>query len=101
MGTAGTAAAVVAASVPALVVASSVGGLRAIVDHGVSGYLVDERDPGAYAAYVHDVLCDPERAAEMRAQAAVRARQYTWSIAAARLRRLYADVPARELVRCT
>ena len=27
--------------------------------------------------------------------------QYTWSIAAARLRRLYADVPARELVRCT
>jgi D-inositol-3-phosphate glycosyltransferase len=83
------------------VVASSVGGLRAIVDHGVSGYLVDERDPCAYAAFVDDVLRDPERAAEMRAQAAVRARQYTWSIAAARLRRLYADVPARELVRCT
>jgi D-inositol-3-phosphate glycosyltransferase len=82
------------------VVASSVGGLRAIVDHGVSGYLVDERDPGAYAAYVHDVLRDPEHAAQMRAQAAIRARQYTWSIAAARLRRLYADVPARELVRC-
>jgi len=83
------------------VVASSVGGLRAIVDHGVSGYLVEERDPFAYAAHVGDVLRDPEHNAEMRAQAAARARQYTWSIAAARLRRLYADVPARELVRCT
>jgi D-inositol-3-phosphate glycosyltransferase len=83
------------------VVASSVGGLRAIVDHGVSGYLVEERDPYAYAAHVEDVLRDPEHTAEMRARAAARARQYTWSIAAARLRRLYADVPARELVRCT
>jgi len=83
------------------VVASSVGGLRAIVDHGVSGYLVEERDPYAYAAHVEDVLRDPEHAAEMRVHAAARARQYTWSIAAARLRRLYADVPARELVRCT
>ena len=82
------------------VVASSVGGLRAIVDHGVSGYLVEERDPYAYAAHVRDVLRDPAHATEMRAQAAARARQYTWSIAAARLRRLYADVPARELVRC-
>jgi len=82
------------------VVASSVGGLRAIVDHGVSGYLVEERDPYAYAAHVADVLRDPAHAAEMRVQAAARARQYTWSIAAARLRRLYADVPARELVRC-
>jgi D-inositol-3-phosphate glycosyltransferase len=82
------------------VVASSVGGLRAIVDHGVSGYLVDERDPCAYAEYVDDVLRDPARAAEMRVRAAARAREYTWSIAAARLRRLYADVPARELVRC-
>jgi D-inositol-3-phosphate glycosyltransferase len=82
-------------------VASSVGGLRAIVDHGVSGYLVEERDPYAYAAHVADVLRDPAHTAEMRAQAAARAQQYTWSIAAARLRRLYADVPARELVRCT
>ena len=29
------------------VVASAVGGLRSVVDHGVSGYLVDDRDPQA------------------------------------------------------
>ena len=83
------------------VVASAVGGLRSVVEHGVSGYLVGDRDPAQYAAHVDRVLRDPEHAAEMRSHAATRAQRYTWSIAAARLRRLYADVPARELVRCT
>jgi D-inositol-3-phosphate glycosyltransferase len=83
------------------VVASAVGGLRSVVEHGVSGYLVAERDPSEYAAHVRRVLADPERTAEMRSRAAAGARRYTWSIAAARLRRLYADVPARELVRCS
>jgi D-inositol-3-phosphate glycosyltransferase len=83
------------------VVASAVGGLRSVVEHGVSGYLVNDRDPAEYAALVDDVLRNPSRTETMRTQAVTRARQYTWSIAAARLRRLYADVPARELVRCT
>jgi D-inositol-3-phosphate glycosyltransferase len=83
------------------VVASSVGGLRSVIDHGVSGYLVDERDPVAFAAYVAKLLDDPGHAATMGEAAAAAAHCYTWSIAAARLRRLYADVPARELVRCT
>ena len=33
-------------------------------------------------------------------EGAARARRYTWSIAAARLRRLYADLTARQLVEC-
>jgi hypothetical protein len=37
----------------------------------------------------------------MGANAAASSRRYTWSITAARLRRLYADLPARELVQCT
>jgi hypothetical protein len=32
---------------------------------------------------------------------ALRAKGYTWSTAAARLRRLYTDVSARSLVTCT
>ena len=38
------------------VVAANVGGLRLLVDDGVTGYLVDERDPPAYAALIDRVL---------------------------------------------
>lgn len=83
------------------VVATAVGGLRSVVDHGESGYLVEDRDPAAFAHHVGTLLRDPARAARMRVQARAAAQRFTWSLAAARLRRLYADVPARELVRCT
>jgi len=83
------------------VVAADVGGLRAIVDDGVTGFLVPGRDPTAYAARVDEILRDGARAAAMGASAAARSQQFTWSITAARLRRLYADLPARELVQCT
>ena len=83
------------------VVATAVGGLRSVVEHGASGYIVDDRDPVAFAAHVAQVLRDPEHAAAMRDRAVIGAQRFTWSMAAARLRRLYADVPARELVRCT
>jgi hypothetical protein len=36
----------------------------------------------------------------MSVAAAERAKRYTWSFAAARLRRLYADLTARQLVVC-
>ncbi|MBM3660278.1 MAG: glycosyltransferase family 1 protein [Actinobacteria bacterium] len=83
------------------VVATAVGGLRSVVEHGASGYIVDDRDPIAFAAYVRKVLDDSAHAGSLRAGASVAAQRFTWSIAAARLRRLYADVPARELVRCS
>jgi D-inositol-3-phosphate glycosyltransferase len=83
------------------VVAADVGGLRSIVDDGVTGFLVPGRDPADYAARVRSIICDPARAAGMGAAAAARSQQFTWSITAARLRRLYADLPARELVQCT
>jgi len=82
------------------VVAADVGGLRSIVDDGETGYLVPTRDPFEYAARVDAIVGDPARAAAMGMQAAVRSRRFTWSITAARLRRLYADLPARELVQC-
>jgi glycosyltransferase involved in cell wall biosynthesis len=46
------------------------------------------------------LLEDPELAAEFGASASARSRTYSWSITAARLRRLYGDLVARGLVRC-
>jgi len=82
------------------VVAASVGGLRSLVEDGATGFLVDDRDPAAYAAPVAMLLEDPELAAEMGARASAQSRKYSWSITAARLRRLYGDLVARGLVRC-
>ena len=83
------------------VVAADVGGLRSIVADGTTGYLVPTRDPSDYADRVARILGDPERTAAMRREAVARSGRFTWSITAARLRRLYADLPARELVQCT
>jgi len=82
------------------VVAASVGGLRSLVEDGATGFLVDDRDPAAYAAPVAMLLDDPALAAEMGARASAQSRKYSWSITAARLRRLYGDLVARGLVRC-
>jgi D-inositol-3-phosphate glycosyltransferase len=82
------------------VVASAVGGLLSLVDHGDSGYLVADRDPYQFAAYVRTLLDDPVHAAAMGARAAQRSQRYRWSLAAARLRRTYDDVAARSLVTC-
>jgi D-inositol-3-phosphate glycosyltransferase len=82
------------------VVAAAVGGLTTLVDHGVTGYLVDPSEGASYASYTARILGDARLAAEMGRLAAARARGYTWSIAAARLRRLYADLTARQLVEC-
>lgn len=82
------------------VVAAAVGGLRTLVDHGRTGLLVDRRDPAAFAEAVGAILADPAWAGRLGAAAARRARGYTWSIAAGRLRRLYADLALRARIDC-
>ena len=82
------------------VVAAAVGGLLTLIDDGLTGFLVDSRDPADYAAAVGDLLAHPARAAAMAEAAAKRARDYTWSTTAARLRRLYADLVTRAPVTC-
>jgi D-inositol-3-phosphate glycosyltransferase len=82
------------------VVAGGVGGLLTLVDHADSGFLVFDRDPRKYAAYINEILDHPDHAAEMGRRGAARAKRYTWGFAAARLRRVYADVTVRELVAC-
>ncbi len=80
------------------VVAANVGGLRALVEHGETGYLVDSRDPGDFADAIERVLRDdPTR---LREQAALRSARFGWGIAAARLRRHYDDLALRAPVQC-
>jgi D-inositol-3-phosphate glycosyltransferase len=79
------------------VVANRVGGLRSIVDDGETGFLVADGD---YAERVRSLLQSPALARDLGATAAARSHRYAWSITAARLRRLYTDVGARELVQC-
>src|SRR6516162_8301338 len=66
------------------VVASGVGGLTTLVDHGRTGYLVD----------------DPDHAEAVGRGAAARAARYTWADAAGRLHRRLDELTARELVAC-
>lgn len=83
------------------VIANAVGGLLSLVDHGLTGYLVADRDPEMFAKYTAELLNNPRIAASMSAAAAERGRRYTWSFAAARLRRVYSDITSRALVNCS
>lgn len=82
------------------VVASDVGGLRSLVQDGVTGRLVANREPSSFAAAVESVLADPVAATAMGAAGAELSRRYSWSSTAGRLRRLYGDLQVRSLVEC-
>lgn len=82
------------------VVAAAVGGLRTLVEHGETGFLIDSRDPIVYARHIETVLASPSYAHTLSRNATQLASGYTWSITAARLRRLYADLKNREPVDC-
>ena len=83
------------------VVANAVGGLVSLVEHERTGFLVPGRDPEVFARHTLDLLSDPDRRTRLSVAAADRGRRYTWSFAAARLRRLYTDVSSRSLVNCS
>ena len=82
------------------VVASDVGGLRTLVDHGRTGLRVPGRDPGDFAEAVERIIGDPTFAGRLSERAAEAATAYTWTSMAARLRRVYADLSERALVDC-
>jgi D-inositol-3-phosphate glycosyltransferase len=82
------------------VVAAGVGGLLTLVDHGETGYLVPDRDPAVFAHYLREIIDNPTHAKALGERGAARAARYTWAFAAARLRRLYADLGVRERVLC-
>jgi D-inositol-3-phosphate glycosyltransferase len=83
------------------VVASAVGGLLTLVDDGTTGFLVRGRAPEEFAKAIARILDEPALASSMSLASAARAKHYTWSFAAARLRRLYADLSVNQLVACS
>ena len=82
------------------VVANAVGGLRTLVRHDRTGFLVEGRDPEAMAQRIDELLAHSARADAMGRAAASEAQRYSWSTTAGRLRRLYSDLGARALVTC-
>lgn len=83
------------------VVASNVGGLKTLVDHGETGALLDGRDPARWAATIDRILDTPGLASSMGDRASSRSLRYAWSYTGARLRRLYTDLAVRQLVDCS
>ena len=55
-------------------VAFASGGIPEIVEHGVTGFLVEERSPQALAFAIRDLLRDPHRLREMAENARAKAR---------------------------
>jgi D-inositol-3-phosphate glycosyltransferase len=82
------------------VVASNVGGLTTLVDHGRTGFLVERREPSDFADYVRRILADPGAAATMSARAAAQALEYSWKDAADRLAALHEELASGHLVEC-
>jgi D-inositol-3-phosphate glycosyltransferase len=71
------------------VVGTPVGGLAHIVDEGVTGYLVDDRDPAIFAERIAKVIGSPGSAAAMGRAAEKAARSFTWEATAASFAELY------------
>ncbi len=84
------------------VVASDVGGLRSLVDHGRTGFLVeDPSSSDAFAGWVRQILAEPLLAERLGTGAVLRARRYTWAHAANLLREIYAELTVGRLVECS
>jgi D-inositol-3-phosphate glycosyltransferase len=74
------------------VVASQVGGLAFLVQDGVTGFLSPVGDPDALCDRLVALLSNAELQAQMRAQAALFALDYSWENIAARINSLYQEL---------
>jgi D-inositol-3-phosphate glycosyltransferase len=81
------------------VIASEVGGLITLIEPGVNGYLVKERDPNVWADTV-EIVIDNESTMSMSNSAVLHARRYTWRSAAESLAKLTEQLSVSGLVRC-
>jgi D-inositol-3-phosphate glycosyltransferase len=83
------------------VVASAVGGLTTLVDHGHTGFLVENPTPGRYADAVERIFDEPLLAERLSTASVLRARRYTWRAAAGALVDLHDELSASHLVECS
>jgi glycosyltransferase involved in cell wall biosynthesis len=70
-------------------VATCVGGVPDVIEHGRTGLLVPRRDPAALAQGLISLLTDPARRAAIATAAQERVRDYTIDVTAARFAALY------------
>ncbi|HEX6394440.1 MAG TPA: glycosyltransferase [Acidimicrobiales bacterium] len=82
------------------VVASAVGGLTTLVDHGRTGFLVDGRAADDYAKPLAEILDDPSFARWLGRAGAQRAGAYTWQAAASALWERVEELTSAVLVAC-
>ena len=74
------------------VVASGISGIPLAVEHGATGLLVPEGDPGALRGAVRELLGDPARARSLGERGRRKAlTELTWEAVAARYREAYRD----------
>lgn len=71
------------------VIAASVGGLRTLVHHGKTGFLVEGRDPSVYATYLDQIFQSPTLGCELAFGAVDHSKKYRWRETAQSLRELY------------
>lgn len=81
------------------VVAAAVGGLRTIVRHGETGWLVNGHRPEDYAAALRSLLDEPGRRAAFGASAARLAHRFGWDATIDGLLDVYADAMSGPEVR--
>jgi D-inositol-3-phosphate glycosyltransferase len=81
------------------VVAAAVGGLRHVVEHGHTGFLVEGHDPSAYAEHLLALLADPKLQQRLGSAGAVSALSFTWDVTTDQVEHVYDELlsgaPAR------
>jgi glycosyltransferase involved in cell wall biosynthesis len=71
------------------VIASRIGGLPEIIEHGVSGLLVEPGDAAALASAMRELLADPDRRQAMGEHGRQAAQRFTASVVTEQLEHLY------------
>ncbi len=74
------------------VVAAAVGGLRYVVDDGVSGHLVEGHDPADHAERILRVLADPTAARRMGEAGIERSLRFSWDSTADEILAVYREL---------
>ncbi|WP_146856273.1 glycosyltransferase, partial [Frigoribacterium faeni] len=78
------------------VVAAASGGLRESVVDGVTGVVLESRDPGDWATTITRILRDGELASRLSRASRARALDHPWSLSAAELADVYCRVSGSE-----
>jgi D-inositol-3-phosphate glycosyltransferase len=74
------------------VVAAAVGGLRYVVDDGITGFLVEGHDAGDHAERVLELLRDPEAARRKGLAGVEHSRRFSWDTTAGRMLGAYREL---------